>query len=480
MRTFQRLIAASLCLIASQAIPAAQAQTSTQVESLQPIKIYPLPGALDNAPMLNSNSPEMVNEPGILVSTLPPERGSTAASAFLNYAFEGDFGLFSHHILKDEQPGDRMLYLGLVATNYSGKPVHLNLKEGASFLSQPDAPFKDLPSFVSNPGALMFAGPGDRVASELIAGKSAMMPGTVEVPPCSGDFVNQDTTSPHKEYCPSALIMSHPINTDVAIPPSINGRSTLAYFSSDGPVYLTYLAWFAKKEGDRFVPPTLDDYISLIDAGKLAGSHEEATLDYVPGDPPKGVFKYGRVAGVSQGLTWKGKLWDATRILERPAPGQKVGYPIAAVHVKRYGTGQDQSGTMLRRYMDSPLQSHSNYGVRYELDIPLHNTTGQFQTYSLALNHPANMPASGKSAELQYLFPPNKPVVFRGSVRLRWVDEYNQQQDNLNHLVLRHGQQSAPLAMLTVPPGTKYDLKLSLIYPADATPPQILTIERVE
>lgn len=461
MRMLKRLtFASSLCLFSLSVLPS-QAQTIVQVESLQTTAMYPLPGGLDNLPMLNSNSPEVINEPGILVSTLP---GSEKADTpFLNYPFKGDFGVFSHHIAKDNTPGERLLYLGLVATNLSNKPLRLTLKEGASYLSQPDALFRDLPAFASNPAAALYAGPGDRIATELIAGKSQLKGIEMEIPARS-----------------SQIVSSLPITTNVAILPPINGRSSLMYFHSDAPVHLSYLAAYAHKQNGQFVAPKLEDYQMLLNEHKLAGPREQSPTTYDPADPPPAGFRYGRVSGVSHGVSWSGKIWDGTRIMERPGVGQKVGYPISAAYLKRFGTTQNQSGDMLRRNPDSAYQAHGNYGVRYNLEIPLHNKTAQFQTFSIALNQPASINGSGKSAEMRYLYPPNKQPMFRGSVRLRWVDEYNIPQDQLTHLVLKDGQESQPLALITIPPKTNYDVKLNMIYPADASPPQLLTIGRVE
>jgi len=455
-------LSASLCILLALPLTA-QAQTPTpQVTSIQKMKVFPLPGQLDSLPMLNSNSPEIVQQAGILVSTLPGP--DSADSPFLNYAFEGNFGVFSHHIAKDQHPGQRLLYLGLLVTNQTQKTIRLTRKEGASYLSQPDALFKPLPSFSQNPQAQIYAGPGDRVTTELLAGKSQLSAEVIEIPPLS-----------------TQLVFSQPVPTNVAILPAINGRSSLMYFHSDGPVYLSHLAHFAEKEAGRFVPPTLDDYRQLLDQRILAGQREPEPTAYDPEDPPPGgTFTYGRVSGVSQGLHWQGKFFEKTRILERPAPGETVAYPFSSVYLKRWGTQQNQSGKMLQRYPGSAYQSHANYGVRYDLELPLHNDTAKFATYSLGLSHPSHMGGTAKNAEMTYLYPPNKPVMFRGSARLRWVDEYNQQQDQMVHMVLRHGEETAPITMLTLPPGVHYNLKLSLFYPADCTPPQLLTLRRIE
>ncbi|HEY9843110.1 MAG TPA: DUF3370 family protein, partial [Candidatus Obscuribacterales bacterium] len=57
--------------ITPASVPPSPSPSPAQTKIVQPIKIYPLPGGLDARPMLNSNSPELVNDAGILLSTLP-------------------------------------------------------------------------------------------------------------------------------------------------------------------------------------------------------------------------------------------------------------------------------------------------------------------------------------------------------------------------------------------------------------------------
>lgn len=432
------------------------------------IRLYPLPGGLDNLPMLNDNSPESVKQSGILVSTLPNQ--GKAGTHFLDYPFLGDFGVFSHHILIDEVPGARLLYLGLVASNFGPKPVTLRLRQGASYLTQPEATFiYTLPVLSPNPGAKIYSGPGDRLSSEMINGQFQLQDQVYTIAPGS-----------------SQVISSLPINTDVPVlsprpgggaPIAVNGRSTLFYLNADKPVYLTQLAWMAKKVEDKFVPPTLDDYRSLIHSSKFAGPHEKFS-DYDDQNPPKGAFFYGRVAGISPGLNWTGTFWEGERKNEMPALGEKVGYPIATTYVKRFGTPQNQSGRMIRRYPDSPPENHGNYCIRYALELPLNNDSAQAQTYQLSLTEPLNPNLAAGKNEVVYVDPPQGTRMFRGSVRFQWLDEKRQSQDQLIHLDLRNGQLAPPLISITVPAKASYKVKLSLIYPPDATPPQLLTIKR--
>ncbi|HEY9841359.1 MAG TPA: DUF3370 family protein [Candidatus Obscuribacterales bacterium] len=450
----------------------APSPSPAQQQIKQTLRLFPLPGQLDSLPMFNDNSPESVKQSGILLSTLP-NRGKVD-SPFLDYGFQGDFGVFSHHILIDEIPGKRLLYLGLIASNYSAKPVTLTLRQGSSYLTQPDAAFiYTLPAVAPNPGATIFSGPGDRLSSEWIIGRMRFKDQVFTIAPGS-----------------SQILSSLPINTDVpnlsprpggGAPLAVNGRSTLMHFQADQPIYLSQLAWMAKRENGApdgaFVPPGLDDYRSLINAGKFANPREPFS-DYDEQHPPKGSFRYGRVAGISPGLNWKGSFWEGPRQQEMPGPGETIGYPIATTYVKRFGTGQNQSGRMIRRYKDSPPENHGNYCLRYALDLPLANQSAMPQTYQLSLTQPLNGNLATGKNELIYQEPPNGTRMFRGSVRVQWTDAQHQLQDHLIHLDLRNGQLAPALLSITVPPKASYAVKLSLIYPPDATPPQLLTIRR--
>ena len=70
--------------------PIAQATPTTPapVEVVQPQEVRLLPGKLDNVPVFNSNSPELVLKSGILLSTFPG-RGKKVPDSHLNFAFKG-------------------------------------------------------------------------------------------------------------------------------------------------------------------------------------------------------------------------------------------------------------------------------------------------------------------------------------------------------------------------------------------------------
>jgi len=412
--------------------------------------LRPLPGGLDRTPVFDSNSPEVVDQDGILLSTL-----SATGSAFLAQAFEGVFRVFSHHIARDEHPGSRLLYLGLLATNGASRSVRLTM-DGASYLSQPDAPFVPLSPLVPDSEGTVFSGPGDRAAGEWLHGRSPLVPMAWTLAP-------GETT----------LLLSLPVPTEVAIPPFVNGRSTMLGLQSDGPVALSEVARFVQRDAQgRFVPPELSDYRPVLAAGRLVGPREPAPSPLT--SAVRGVFRLGRVAGLSEGARWRGTLTASGPVANGP-----VGYPIATTFLQRAGTGQDQSAPMAVRYPDTAYESHGNYGVTYALAVPLRNDTASASAFTFTLSHPVRIaPASG-SSEVTYLEPPKPAVTFRGEVRLDWVEPTGRKETRYTHVVLHTGEDLPPFQVLPVPPFSRIDATVSLIYPADATPPQLLSIGRI-
>uniref|UniRef100_A0ACD5GTT9 DUF3370 family protein n=1 Tax=Desertifilum tharense IPPAS B-1220 TaxID=1781255 RepID=A0ACD5GTT9_9CYAN len=116
-------------------------------EIVKPQEVRPLPGQLDSVPVFNSNSPELVLSEGILLSTFPPA-GKRSQQAHLNFPFRGRFDIFAHHVARAEPPDNlRTLYLGIVLHNPGSQTVNVDILQAASYLSQPDAPFIQLPQW---------------------------------------------------------------------------------------------------------------------------------------------------------------------------------------------------------------------------------------------------------------------------------------------------------------------------------------------
>ncbi|HBE32838.1 MAG TPA: hypothetical protein DD990_16350, partial [Cyanobacteria bacterium UBA11368] len=112
-------------------------------------EIRPLPGELDRVLVFNSNSPEVVQSEGILLSTFPA-LGKQVPAAHLNKPLVGRFDFFSHHIVRSSGQ-QRTLYQGALIYNPNNEPVTLEILQAVSHATNPDAPFVQLPSMVENP-----------------------------------------------------------------------------------------------------------------------------------------------------------------------------------------------------------------------------------------------------------------------------------------------------------------------------------------
>ncbi len=426
-------------------------------EFLVPQEMRPLPGQLDSVLVFNSNSPELVLNEGILLSTFPPT-GKQTPTAHLNQAFQGRFDVFAHHIAKAPTPEDlRSLYLGIILYNPSARPVTVDILQAASYLSQPDAPFIDLPPFADNPEGKVFAGPGSRVVDEVLRNKRQT------------DFLPQ-LVVPAGGY---RLLMNLPIPVRPLKPP-LNGRSTLMQLRSSAKIYVASLALFAKANPDGSErAPTLEEWQDLLNQGALAVPRDRPAT---PLNQKTGALAYGRVAGVAQGAQWRTRLTDPqSNRLTIPQPGQGFSYGLSLLHRGTMGTQQIQSGKMMARYPDTAYQSHGNYGVRYSLTLPLHNPTDQTQTVTIAVENPLKREDTKNG--LYFFQPLPRNVFFRGTVRLRYSDDSGLPQTRYVHLVMRRGQQGEPLATLQMKPGDRRLVQFDFVYPPDATPPQVLTVK---
>lgn len=473
-----------------------------QAEVVQQQEVRPLPGQLDTIPVFNSNSPELVQQPGILLSTFSPSRMANP-EAHLNYTFEGRFDLFFHHVARGLTPDDRRtLYIGVLVHNPTSEPVTLDVLQGVTYLSQ-EAPFLNLPTYVANPHGEVFAGPGSRTTTDILQGEQQpqwpaqvrLAPGAtyllMNVPiPLRQLTVPVDGTWPPGATIPyppletpvlsdntnGALIAgSAPIASNQALPS--NGRSTLMYLNSSGPVSVASLAMYAPlaANGKDERVPSLDDWTRLLTTGRLSGPR-----DLPPTDPTqyrRGRFYYGRVAGVSQGSTWNAIATDTpdSPSLTIPTEGQSFSYVISTVDRNTFGTRQIQSAPMLVRYPDTAFRAHGNYGVHYAVTLPLYNPTDTLQTVVLKLQTPVQ--DESLKTGLRFRLPPDDRIFFRGTVRLRYMTNLGIEQTRYIHVVQRRGQAGEPLLQVTLPPQTQRTVQVDFIYPPDATPPQVLTVK---
>lgn len=441
-----------------------QATPNPPQEIVKPQEVRPLPGQLDTVPMFNSNSPELVLKEGILLSTFPPE-GKKFPAAHLNFPFSGRFDLFAHHVARAEPPENlQTLYLGVIVHNPGTLPVKLDILQAVSYLSQPDAPFIELPAMVENPDGSVYAGPGSRATNDILRGRTQPeWPAQLLIPPGN-----------------SQMLMNLPIPVRELMPP-LNGRSTIMRLRSNGKVYMASLAMFAKQNPDGSErAPTLEEWQQLLETGDLSTPRDKTPT---PLDAVNNVnnFIYGRVAGVARGSVWKAQLVDrpGSFDLTIPQPGEAFSYGLSTLVRGTLGTNQVQSAPMLVRYPDTAYQAHGNYAIEYNLTLPLTNPTSQLQTVTIAIQTPIKEDQLSQPG-LRFFDPPPRQVFFRGTVRISYNDDWGIPRTRYFHLVQRRGQQGEPLVQLNLPPGGRRLVAVDFVYPPDATPPQVLTVETLK
>lgn len=439
--------------------PLPQVAPQPATEIIQPQEVRALPGQLDRIPVFNSNSPELVQTEGILLSTFPPN-GKQQPAAHLNFPFNGLFDLFAHHAFKAIDPELSSLYLGVIVYNPGDRPVTLSLLQAASYLSQPDAPFIPLAAQVDNAQGDVYAGPGSRVMSDILRSRRQ-------------DIFPAELTIAPRSY---QMLMNLPIPV-ASLDPPLNGRSTLLRLQSDGQVYLASLALLARKNADGSDrSPTLEEWRSLLENGGLLSGRDRVPtpLDQTATTSP---FIYGRVAGVAQGARWQAQVTDSptATTLTIPATGKAFSYGLSTLIGGRLGTEQIQSAPMLVRYPDTAYQAHGNYGVEYNLALPLHNATQQDQTVTIALQTPIKEDELGTNG-LRFFDPLPAPTFFRGTVRVSYRDDQGLPRTRYVHLVQRRGQPGEALVTLKMAGGDRRLVQFSLLYPPDASPPQVLTV----
>jgi Protein of unknown function (DUF3370) len=457
MRGLQALsglaIALSLFTLSASCAKSEKPQPPKTQDIFEPAEARPLPGQLDGVPMFNSNSPEWVKTPGVLLSTFPPQ-GKSAPSAHLNYPLSGPFTLFTHHF--SHTPKDlRTLYLGILVHNPGKQAVTLAIPAAASYLLEPDAPFREQPQWLENPTGKIFSGPGIRAVDTVLRGqRQPDFPAQIILPP-GGD----------------RLLMNHPIPVKGLTRP-INGRSTFMRLSSSGPVYLADLAMYApQNQAGQERSPTLAEWQTLLKSSGVAGPRDKTPT------PPNqgGNLIYGRVAGVQKGSAWVAVLSDPNQtVLNLPLPGKTVAYAISTLRAGRLGTGQSQAAPMLVRYPDTAYEAQGNYAVHYDLTLPLNNSTPNPQTLTLTLATPLKDDLLTPKG-LRFRQPATFPF-FRGTVRLRYANDRGKALTRYIHLWQRTGQQVKPLLSLNLAPHSQRTVRLDFLYPPDSTPPQVLKL----
>ncbi|AMW30173.1 MULTISPECIES: DUF3370 domain-containing protein [Limnospira] len=435
--------------------------------AIQPGEVRPLPGALDDIPMFNSNSPEWVKQEGILLSTFPPH-GKAVPEAHLDYPLGGEFELFAHHFVHTP-PESKTLYIGILVYNPHNEPVRVHIPAVASYLLEPDAPFQEKPPMADNSQGNVYSGPGIRAVDAVMRGtRLADFPSQLEIPP--GEM---------------RMLLNHPIPVKGLERP-VNGRSTFMRLncttSGTAPtpshVYVASLAMYAKMSPDgKERSPELIEWQNLLHNGGLAQPRDRLPT---PPEQTTGQLVYSRVAGVQKGSKWQADLVDeAANYLTIPEPGKAISYVISTIRSGTLGTRQIQAAELAVRYPDTAYQSHGNYGVHYDLTTPLFNPTDTQQVVTITLETPQkeeNLSQGG----LMFRQPPWDFPYFRGTVRLQYHDDRSVENTKYLHLWHRRGQIVEPLLTLKLKPQETRLVRLDFRYPPDATPPQVVTIRTLK
>jgi hypothetical protein len=184
---------------------------------------------------------------------------------------------------------------------------------------------------------------------------------------------------------------------------------------------------------------------------------------------------YSRVSGVQTGSNWRARL-TAPGSSELPVSRAPISWPIASLERGSLGTAQVQTAPLAAFYPGTAWAAHGNYGVTYDLVLPLVNDTGRPAALALSFESPLkhDRPLGG----LRFAVTPSRAVTFRGTVEVSGLDgpQGRPLGRQAFHLVLRAGEEGPPLGQVRLAPGERRSLRVRLIYPADATPPQVLSL----
>ena len=421
MGPFHLLVAASLGapMVLLQVQPA-----SAYVALMAGQQARPLNGTFNQVPVLHSNQPEEVEGAGILINTAPgyayaAETGQPLRNA--EYTFNGEFGVHMHHKYFPPNRGQisasarrPQLTLGLILINPGARPVHIRFENGAVRNSF-EAPYLQQYKMGVRPlGPRPWnTGPGDATAIQVLRGRL-------------DSKLSQDITIPAR----SRMVL---FQTQL---PALGIANALLKGRSDGPFQMAVVA--AKN------PQSDWDVLAVLDSGRLAPGR--VYLNRIADINGRRVFS--RVGGVAIGDAYLASL---NHDLNQQGP---LHVPLTSTHRHNFGTREVQVNPLVSRMVDSSLDNVGTYGIRFDLDLNLKGSG----PYELVLSHPTSTGSS-------------KPfTAFRGSFQVRTEDGLQEM-----HAGLRSGQ-SVALTTLNLRAGIPNPVRVSLVYPADATPGHLLSV----
>ena len=382
----------------------------------------PLHGQFNKVPVLHSNQPEIVKGSGILVDTQPGSAVAAETQRELRnatYTFNGPFGLHLHHKYYPDNAkllgGTRQrgaLTIAAIGINPGPRPVTLTFHRG-SLKNSFEAPYR--------PNQLMGVKPLGRIPWNTGPGDATA------VQMLRGEL---DRRLPRTVVIP-ARSRKVILSTELPARGIANG---LLRGTSDGQFQMAVVA----AEGARSIP----DLLSVLDSDQLAPGR--IYLERL-GEIQRGEV-FSRVAGVALGDHYRGSIRHDLR-------QGALHVPLTSTHKHHFGTRDIQINPLSTRMIDSALNNVGTYGVRYDIDLDLVGAGA----HALVLSHPI---AEGRGPF----------TAFRGSIRITTSQGYRDV-----HVGLRSGQ-SLPISPLTLIPGETNRVKVSLVYPADATPGHLLSV----
>ena len=386
----------------------------------------PLNGAFNNVPVLHSNQPEIVTGPGILVNTAP---GSAIAAetnrplSNASYTFNGAFGVHMHHKYYPSDAsklgGSRsrgLLTLALIASNPGKTSITLKFKRG-SVKNSFEAPYHS--------NKLMGVKP---------LGKRPWNTGPGDATAVQLLRNELDRKVPDSVTIPAGgrVVV---VRTVLPARGIANG---LLQGQSDGPFTMAVVATEQTSSDQKL--------FSILDSGRLAPGRiylnriREIQLGRV----------FSRVAGVALGDEYRASI---NHDLSQGA----LHVPLTSTSRHHFGTQDIQVNPLAVRMIDSALNNIGTYGVRYSVTLNLAGSGN----YKLVMSHPV---VSGKKAF----------TAFRGSMQ---IEQKNTLQEI--HVGLRSGE-SLALADINLLPDQNTPVKVTLVYPADATPGHLLSVVPVD
>ena len=336
------------------------------------------------------------------------------------YDLNGEFGLHLHHKYfppnrASISPSERRaeLTLATILINPGVRPVHIRFARGAVRNSF-EAPYlaNNLMGVKPLGPRPWNTGPGDATAVQMLRGQLDRR-------------LQDEITIPAR----SRIVL---FQTQL---PALGIANALLRGRSDGPFQMAVVA--AKN------PNSDRDIFAVLDSARLAPGR--VYLRRIGEINRRQIFS--RVGGVALG-----DEYAATIRHDLNSQGS-LHVPFTSTDRHNFGTRDVQVNPLASRMVDSALDNVGTYGVRFDIDLHLKGNG----PYELVMSHPSSR--SGKAF-----------TAFRGSLQIRTKEGLREV-----HVGLRSGES---LSLGEIGSASRGDnpVRVSMVYPADATPGHLLSV----